>query len=532
MLTFKDTTTIEIHNIIKNSCHKTSPLDPFPNQVLINCIGIMSTAISQLINLSFHEGHFPESHKIAQILPLLKKPNLDTLSPLNYRPISNLSTISKIIERSVLKRLQPHISSNPNYSSHQSAYRQGHSTETALLQVLDHAFNACNSRKTTILACLDLSAAFDTISHTILIDRLQSKFGIAGNALSWINSYLSGRSQFVKLGKHSSSITPLRHGVPQGSVLGPLLFTTYISPITEIIKHFNIDYHQYADDTQIFHSLNYETSSTSINTLTSCIKSIESWFLQNYLQLNASKTETILLGTSQQLSTLNAITSININNNPIPIQTTVKTLGVYIDNKLTFSSHITSIIQSCNYHLRAIKHIRPFITSDLAATLARCMVLSRLDYCNSVLHNITQYETTRLQRVMNRAARITLNITTPLHHLHQSSANNLIKLHWLPIPHRIIFKIATITFKLLTTSSPSYLQDLISVYSTQRQLRSSKAPLLNQQTTVNNIARRAFRHAAPSVWNSLPPDLRNNTILSSFKKQLKTHLFTLAFPFN
>lgn len=268
--------------------------------------------MSKLINLSFQEGLFPSSFKSAQVFPLIKKPNLDDSDLSNFRPISNLTTISKIIERIALKRLLPHITSNSNFTPVQSAYRAHHSTETALLHVLDYVYNSCNSRQATILAGLDLSAAFDTINHAILLDRLNHEFGIEGTTLSWITSYLTGRSQYTKIGNHISTIAHLQQ---QGSVLGPLLFTTYISPISSIINSLNLCFHHYADDTQIFLSIDHKNPNLDIASLTSCINSMENWFFQNSLQFNSSKTEIILLGTAQRLITLSTLKSIKLTDN-------------------------------------------------------------------------------------------------------------------------------------------------------------------------------------------------------------------------
>ena len=193
-----------------------------------------------------------------------------------------------------------------------------------------------------------------------------------------------------------------------------------------------------------------------------------------------------------------------------------------LDAKFTFSNHITSTIQSCNHHLRAIKHISPFII--------RCLVITRLDYCNSIFFNTSQRELSRLQSVMNRSARIALNVNSPHHYLTNSSSGNLVELHWLPIIHRIEFKIACITYKTLTTSSPSYLHHLISVKTPTRHLRSSATVTFLQKRTANNISQRAFRHTAPKVWNSIPQNIRNSKPLSTFKSKLKTHYFKLAYP--
>jgi len=165
------------------------------------------------------------------MLPLLKKAGLDWSLPVNYRP-TKLSTVSKVLERLVLARLRAHLTNSKNFSKRQSAYRKGHSTETALLDVLDSVHTAADSKEVTLLIGLDLSAVFDTVCHSTLIKRLQTEFGVSGTALSWIQSYLQDRTQFVKPGQHRSPETTLEVGVPQGSVLGPLLFAVYCSPVS------------------------------------------------------------------------------------------------------------------------------------------------------------------------------------------------------------------------------------------------------------------------------------------------------------
>jgi len=147
--------------------------------------------------LSFQEGCFPHSFKTALVTPLIKKPNLDLSNLSNYRLISNLNNILKILEKRFLSRLQPHILTSPNFNPYQSAYRRNHSTETALLCTVDHVYHSTNAHKSTILVSLDLSAAFDTIDHSILLNRLHSTFGISGVALQWITSYLTNHSQYL-----------------------------------------------------------------------------------------------------------------------------------------------------------------------------------------------------------------------------------------------------------------------------------------------------------------------------------------------
>ena len=228
------------------------------------CSPVSSEIIATLANLSFKSGSFPSCFKIAQVTPLLKKPGSDKTDPSNYRPISNLTNISKILEKLFLSRIQNHLLSCPNFNQYQSAYRRNHSTETRLLSIVDNICHSADTGHSTLLVSLDLSAAFDTIDHTILLHRLSSTFGVNGHALAWIKSYLSERYQFVRCGETTSSNRSCVSGVPQGSVLGPFLFTIYVSPIAHIADSFGISQRQYADDMQFFIEVSVKTIATAV----------------------------------------------------------------------------------------------------------------------------------------------------------------------------------------------------------------------------------------------------------------------------
>jgi len=190
----------------------------------------------------------------------------------DFWPISHCNYISKILERLFLTRIQSHVFSSPNFNRHQSAYRRNYSTETALLSTTNDFFQSSDTGKSTLLISLDLSAAFDTIDHSILLSRLYTSFGLTGTVYSWLKSYLTDRYQSVHIGQHSSTPTLCTSGVPQGSVLGPLLFTIFTSPVSNIISLHNVHQHQYADDTQLFISLSPTHFSAEISNLTGCIK--------------------------------------------------------------------------------------------------------------------------------------------------------------------------------------------------------------------------------------------------------------------
>ena len=281
-------TPAEVLKLITSSSLKYSPVDIVPVQLIKSCPLLFAEIISVVANLSFTHGRFPSDYKQTSITPILKKSGLDSSVPANYRPISNLSTVAKIIERLFLSRIQKHVFSCSNFNKNQSAYCRYHSTETALLSTLDHLIHAADCGKSTLLVSLDLSAAFDTIDHNILLNRLHHSFGISGSVHQWLESYLVGRTQFVRLGSFTSDPVDLTCGVPQGSGLGPLLFTIYTSPISHITSSYGVNQQQYADDTQLFIALSPGDHLNEIANLESCLQSLSIWFSLNGLALNSS----------------------------------------------------------------------------------------------------------------------------------------------------------------------------------------------------------------------------------------------------
>jgi len=261
----------EVRKVLTSTRIKSSPLDVLPASLLRSSVNVFAPILAHMANLSFAERCFPTAFKTAQVLPLLKKAGLDRDDMSSYRPISNLTTASKVIERLFLNRLRPQLLGSRNFSRLQSAYRRGHSTETALLHVLNGVYAAADQKRVTALVGLDMSAAFDTIDHDVLLERLDHRFGVRDAASSWLRSYLTNRQQFVKLGRHSSVVMPCDSGVPQGSVLGPLLFTAYTAPVSDLIESFGVCCHQFADDTQLFIAMNVAgTSSRPSHTLLCC----------------------------------------------------------------------------------------------------------------------------------------------------------------------------------------------------------------------------------------------------------------------
>jgi hypothetical protein len=513
----------EVRSTILSSSDASCTLDVIPTFLLKSCLDTLLDPITSLVNLSLTEGIFPTAFKHAIVTPKLKKPSLPKDDLASYRPISNLNFISKVLERVIHNRLNSHLITFPSLSPFQSAYRKYHSTETALLKISNDLLTACNQQKVSALVLLDLSAAFDTIDHQILLSRLSTTFGVSGTSLNLLTSYLSNRSQSVSIEHILSPSHPLTTGVPQGSVLGPLLFCLYTTPLATLFQNSPVASHFFADDSQCYTSFTSVDAPRALAQLSSTLDLAFQWFISNRLSINPSKTEYLLVGTPQQLLKIHS-PSLNFQGNSLAPSDHVRNLGVIFDSNLSFKNHISSICQSCFYHIRQLRQVRPSLDTNSAIILANALVSTKLDYCNSLLNSLPMTSLNRLQHVQNALARA----VEPSVKFRQHITPTLLKLHWLRIEKRITYKIASLTFKTLRYSQPTYLNSLLHSHTPTRSLRSSHLNLLVIPSIKSSIGRRSFSFAAPTIWNSLPHVLRSPSISpNQFFSQLKTHLFDL-----
>ena len=514
----------EVEKLLNKAPNKQCIKDPIPTWLLKQCSDNILPFLTQLVNSSFQHGTFPYSWKEATITPLLKKPDLD-LTYSNHRPVSNLTFVSKLVERAAVQQLSHHLNSNCPLPSLQSAYRSGHSTETALIKVQSDILQNMDKQELTLLIMLDLSAAFDTIDHSIMLETLQRDCGVQGVALKWFKSYLEGRKQQVLFNGELSSYNELKYGVPQGSCLGPVLFTIYVAPLFKIISKHLICVHGYADDHQLYTSFkpcSVTNRDSAIKQMELCIKEVRQWMLVNKLKINDNKTELIVIGGRQQLSKLN-VSGVTVGCDLITPVKSVRNLGVIFDDNLKMDKQVDKICRTAYYHLRNIRRIRPYLDKHAAETLIHAFVSSQLDYCNGLLAGLPQYLLDKLQHVQNTAVRVLLGLRK-FDHITPS----LQLLHWLPIDKRITFKICLLVFKALRGLSPNYIRDMIQLKKTGRyKTRSQSGPpkLVVPAVKCVTFGGRAFPSMAPKLWNNLPKNLRALDNIDDFKSKLKTHLF-------
>ena len=369
-----------------------------------------------------------------------------------------------------------------------------------------------------ILVTLDLTAAFDTVDHMTLLSRLEQYAGIKGSALRFLQSYLTNRSFSVHLGEFSSRVAPLTCGVPQGSILGPLLFSLYMLPLGSILRKHNVSFHCYADDVQIYLPLKVNCSD-SLRPITSALKDIKTWMDLNFLTLNDGKTEITLFG--HRDSNTNMLGPLADKNRPF-----IKSLGVTFDSGFTFERQVGSVVKGSFFQLRLLSKLKPYLPHKDLETVIHAFITSRLDYCNALYVGLGKRQMSRLQLVQNSAARL-LTGTKKREHI----TPVLVSLHWLPVCFRVDFKILMFVFKSLHSKAPTYLSELVHVRSIDRVLRSSSEIILDvPKSRLKTKGDRSFAVAGPRLWNSLPAHIRAAQSLGVFKSLLKTYLFSLAFP--
>ena len=524
LLEFKELDESEVYEIVANCANKSCDLDCIPTWLLKRNIDVVLPHITCIINKSLQSGVFPDVLKEATVTPILKKTSLDWNTLKNYRPVSNVNFLGKLIEKAAINQVNEHLESNALDEVKQSAYKCRHSTETALLRVKEDIVKALDCNKAVFLIMLDLSAAFDTIDHSILFNRLAADFGIKGTVLNWFKSHMTGRSFRVCVGGTKSETMSLKFGVPQGSIIGPKAFTMYSQPVADIIRRHGVQYHIYADDTQLYVAFNPKTpgdAACATFKLSSCVMEISRWMSCNKLKLNESKTEFFIAASKHNLVTLKN-TTICIGSEEIHPSSTIKNLGVTFDSTMSMTPHIMATRKSINFTLWNMSRIRKFIDRDSCSHAMRALVLSRLDYANSLLAGCNTGDIKRLETLQNKAARIIFRVPRL-----ESATPLLNTLHWLPVKKRIIFKTLLYVYKVLYGLAPAYLTQFISLYTVPREgLRSAKDTLrLNVPKTQLKISDGSFSSFGPKNWNKLPVPIRTSQTVATYKTQLKTHLF-------
>ena len=511
----KHTNTSEVRKLIlnlRNDCSTGS--DQIPVKFLKPVVDFIVSPITHIINNSIDKRIFPDLWKVARVCPVAKVKLPIELT--DYRPISILPTLSKIMERTILCQVLVHIENHCLYNATQSGYRKGHSTITLLLKFRDDIQNAMNRGEVTLSVLADLSKAFDTVNHATLIKKLH-QLQLPKDFLLIIASYLTDRRQFVQVNDKRSNQTIVTFGVPQGSILGPVLFNLYVQDMINNISSQSI---QFADDTSIYRSCKAKKIQDSASNLTEDLNNLGRWCEESNLIFNADKTKTMLFSTPQmsRVHNLSSNDSYTVKHNNIALERvrTWKLLGIKLSENMEWVEHINnSIIITAYDTLRTLRKINRLTPFHVRKRLAESLILSRIDYGSVVYGECPEYLLKRLQRVQNAAAGFVLR-----QYCKESDVVN--KLKWLPIKERFDYDLVKLTHKILyDRHSPSYLSAKTQNF--EKTFRTNK-----DFTLERSYDKKTFSEQSAVKFNDLPLSIRKITDYKKFCSDAKSYYLDKA----
>jgi len=393
------------------------------------------------------------------------------------------------------------------YRPNQSGFRKGHTTTTLLLKLRDDIIQAMSKSEVTLSILIDYSKAFDTIDHCTLIEKLK-KLNFSNKSLKIIMSYLSNRQQFVQVNDKRSPIQAIHFGVPQGSILGPVLFNLYVAELSDQISSLSI---QYADDATLYRHSRIRDILRCIREIETDIETLSTWSADHNLLFNPDKLQYIIFST-KRLASLHKFCIdhsylISCSKKSIEQKDVVKLLGLHFDKNLSWCDHINSIIKSSHATIRALRNFQRFTPFKVRKSLAEALVISKITYSIVVFGQIPDYLLNRLQRIQNIAAGYVFN--------RYASMKDIVELQWLPIKELIEFNVSKLDHKALNDEKwPSYLT--VAKIVQARELRSQ-----DEGVKVDYGLSKTFQDQA-KAFNDLPKNIRDIKNLNEFVKESKS----------
>ena len=502
---------------------KLNSFDPIPLSFVKEHVSCFSASLHAIVNQSLQSGIFPDGLKHGSISPILKSPSDDHEIHKNFRPVTTLTFLSKFLEKAASSQIVTYLERKSLIPHYQSAYLKSHSCETALFKFTNDVQQKLSENKAVILVQLDLSAAFDTVDHAVLLDLLHHKFGISGTVLKWLTSYLNGRSFSVKIGSVNGRTVLLIYGVPQGSILGPLLFILYTSDLPAIALKSDVDFQSYADDSHLFASFDPESEyEDTMDRVNKCLKDIERWMKSVFLKMNVGKTEVLFIA-KPRIHSLFRNMSITIADKCYVSSSnkSVKSLGAYFNGTMSVNNMVSELVKSCNFNLKKMAGFRYILSTKQKLLLVKSHILCKVDYCSVLLANAPAYQVNRLQKLINKGIRFAHSLKKRDH-----VSNHLKEAHFLPMSFRIQYKCCLFIYNMLHGICPHYMNNVIIPRLPQeRNLRSNSDNLLFYQTSHHTT----LQYGMINNWNCLPYSIRCIPTRELFKKHLKTHYFSIAF---
>ena len=511
------TTIEEVSKTVSNMKHGfATGHDSLNNSILKHIINCILDPLVHIINSSLQNGVFPEKMKIAKVIPLYKSGDSKELG--NYRPISILPTMSKILEKIVAKRLRGFLESNDLFYGKQFGFRTSHSTELAINYLNSQLCKSVDKGHYSCGIFLDLSKAFDTVNIDILLLKME-KYGIRGLCLDWFKSYLHDRQQYVSINNDNSKTLSLSCGVPQGSVLGPILFLIYINDIHKSSSKLN--FISFADDTTAYYSDN--SIESMIDVINNELKLLNIWLKLNKLTLNVAKTKYIIFSSTMRLHKLknkhhNALI---INDQTVERVNNIKFLGVILTDNLKWDKHINMLANKLSKSIGILTKLKYFLPSNILLKIYNILVLPHLNYCIGVWGNTESYNLERLFLLQKKAIR-SIGHTGFLDH----TAPLFKRFKLLKIKEMVRFSIGKFMYKYNNKASPHICDDIFTKCSEVHdyKTRQSNSGLIKIPAHKTALFGKSLSVSGPKIWNSIPSNIRNAQSFNSFKMKYKIHL--------